>query len=76
MSYDPGHQQAEVDEAARRRNEEIRASGQPAKHAVENDQDPSPGAESPQVPYPGCRHDYGEAAAHQPAHRDPRAPRR
>lgn len=70
MSGDADRHEAELEEQARRRTEEISAGGAAAERAAVMDEDRSPDAEIAQVQRSGQQHDYTDTAAHlqqQPA---------
>jgi hypothetical protein len=58
-------EEAALEEAARRRAEEIRASGEASAQAAAADTGPSPDAEFTQVHRSGRQHDHTDTAAYQ-----------
>jgi hypothetical protein len=62
---DAAREEAGLEEEARERAEEIRASEEAAAHAAAADADPSPDAEIAQVHRSGRQHDHADTAAYQ-----------
>lgn len=69
MSDDTARHEAEIEEQARRRTEEISAGEAAAERAAVMDEDRSPDAEIAEVQRSGRQHDYTDTAAYhqQPA---------
>ncbi|WP_341927535.1 hypothetical protein [Nocardioides psychrotolerans] len=75
MSDDAARHEAELEEQARRRTEEIRAGKAAAEQSAALDENRSPDAEIAEVRRSGRQHDYTDTAAYhqqQPASADRR----